>query len=171
MDALYKALFLIALATGLRASQLGAVTEHNWTTFATRFSSVSLVPAPTNLTKNESEDYRLQPVLIPAWIESRQHHKLCSVLALHQHQYMKLTSQANKDHLWARSTKEVRDVLLITHPQKVYWCRWSGKTFEGTGSLLGGGQTSLSEDTLHRQSPVCWPMEFAVVLHRKIPSP
>lgn len=49
MDVLHKALFLLTLATGFRASQLRALTRHpNWTVLTTGNSHVCLAPAPND---------------------------------------------------------------------------------------------------------------------------
>ncbi|KAG0721144.1 hypothetical protein GWK47_006512 [Chionoecetes opilio] len=65
---LQKALFLVALATGFRASQLRALTRFpQWTTFSRDGSAVSLSLSPKVLGKNERQDHRLQPVVVPAW--------------------------------------------------------------------------------------------------------
>ncbi|MPC60256.1 hypothetical protein E2C01_054295 [Portunus trituberculatus] len=83
VPALKKALFLTALASGLRASQLRALTRFpQWTVFVEDRSHVSLAPSPRFLTKNEREDHRLQLVVIPAWMDHGEHHSLCPVAAL-----------------------------------------------------------------------------------------
>ena len=83
LHSLKKSLFLTALASGLRASQLRALTRFpQWTSFADDLSSVSLAPSPHFLAKNEREDHRLQPVVVPAWLVQGRHHSLCPVAAL-----------------------------------------------------------------------------------------
>ena len=60
---LQKALFLIALASGLRSSQLKALTRFPpWTSFAEDDSRVSLAPSANFLAKNEREDHRLHAI-------------------------------------------------------------------------------------------------------------
>ena len=83
LSSLRKALFLVALASGLCVSQLRALTRYlQWTTFAMDRSAVSLASSPRFLAKNEREDHLLQPVVIPAWMDGRFHHSLCPVQAL-----------------------------------------------------------------------------------------
>ena len=73
---LHKAVFLLALATGLRASQLHALTRRPaWTIFASGDTQVSLAPLPSFLAKNEREQHRLQPIIIPAWSENGVPHR------------------------------------------------------------------------------------------------
>ena len=80
---LQKALFLVALATGFRASQLRALTRFpQWTTFSRDGSAVSLSLSPKVLGKNERQDHRLQPVVVPAWSAGDAAHPLCPVSAL-----------------------------------------------------------------------------------------
>lgn len=51
-------------------------------TFGSGLDMVSLAPSPAFLTKNEREDFRLQPVVVPAWKLRQGHHGLCPVFAL-----------------------------------------------------------------------------------------
>ena len=54
LDLLKLALFLVALASGFRASQLKALTRFpRYTSFTTDGSAVSLAPSPMSLAKNE----------------------------------------------------------------------------------------------------------------------
>lgn len=57
--------------------------------------------APTFYSKNEREEHRLQPALIPEWIKFGQYRRLCLVYALHT--YMVLMSKAHPNHLWVWS--------------------------------------------------------------------
>ena len=64
---LQRALFLVAMASGLRASQLHALTRHpSWLVFATDGGRVSLAPSPRFLAKNEREGLVLTPIVIRA---------------------------------------------------------------------------------------------------------
>ena len=59
---LRKALFLVAMASGLRSSQLHALTRHPaWLVFAPDGQRVSLAPSPKFLAKNEREGHVLTP--------------------------------------------------------------------------------------------------------------
>ena len=81
-----KALFLVALATGFRSSQLRALTRFpQWTSFSADMSLVSLALSPKVLGKNERLDHRLQPILLPAWRENGLSHPLCPVASLHSY--------------------------------------------------------------------------------------
>ncbi|MPC61013.1 hypothetical protein E2C01_055075 [Portunus trituberculatus] len=83
LEFLKKTLSLTALASGFRTSQLRALTRFpQWTSFADDMSNVSLVAFPSFLAKNEREDHRLQPLLVPAWFSQGAHHPLCPVSAL-----------------------------------------------------------------------------------------
>ena len=94
-----RALFLLALATGLRASQLHALSRRPaWTVFAAGDTQVSLAPVPTFLAKNERETHRLHPVVVPAWFEAGGHHPLCPVAALRA--YLLSTRRASLDSLF-----------------------------------------------------------------------
>ena len=82
-DILVRAVFLIALASGLRVSQLAAlVRSPALTHFAPGDTSVTLAPYPAFLAKNEWEGHRLGPVSVPAWFVGPVHHALCPVAAL-----------------------------------------------------------------------------------------
>ncbi|KAK3889778.1 hypothetical protein Pcinc_006339 [Petrolisthes cinctipes] len=94
-----KALFLTAFASGMRASQLHALTRHTaWTVFATNDALVSLAPVPLFLAKNEREDHSLLPFTIPAWFEEGVHHPLCPVAALRS--YLHFTEAAPRENLF-----------------------------------------------------------------------
>lgn len=96
-----KACFLLALASGLRVSQIRALTRFpNWTTFGPDDTSVTLAPSPTFLAKNEREDHRLQPILVPALPDQSQVKGLCPVYALRA--YLNATSEASKEALFVR---------------------------------------------------------------------
>lgn len=102
MDALHISLFLLALATRFRASQIRGLPQHNhWTVFTTGFFHVSLALAQTHLSKTEMEDHRMQSIFTPAWIEASEPHHLCPVWALQT--CITFTPQAQKDHLFILS--------------------------------------------------------------------
>ena len=83
---LKKALFLVAMASGLRASQLHALIRHpTWLVFSGDGRRVSLAPSPKFLAKNEREGHVLEPLVIQAWIVAGSHHPLCPVDALRRY--------------------------------------------------------------------------------------
>ena len=88
---LHKALFLVAMASGLRASQLHALVRHpSWLVFAADGRQMSLAPSPKFIAKNEREGHTLSPIVIQAWMEQNTHHPLCPVGVLRQ--YVRATS-------------------------------------------------------------------------------
>ena len=98
-DLLLRALFLVALATGLRVSQLGALLRTpEFTKFAPGLASVTLAPRPSFLAKNERERHRMRPVTFPAWFVDSSHHPLCPVSALDS--YLAATSRSTCQQLW-----------------------------------------------------------------------
>ena len=108
-DLLLRALFLVALATGHRVSQLGALLRTpEFTKFAPGMSAVTLSPKPSFLAKNEREGHRVRPVTIPAWTEGSSSHPLCPVSALAA--YVDATRQASGPLLWVdpRSLRPLR---------------------------------------------------------------
>ena len=83
---LQKALFLVAMASGLRASQLHAlVRAPSWLVFSQDGRRVSLAPSPKFLAKNEREGHVLSPIDIQAWMDGGTHHPLCPVAALRRY--------------------------------------------------------------------------------------
>ena len=88
-----RALFLVAMASGLRVSQLHALTRQPaLTAFAGELASVSLAPSPGFLAKNEREGHRLGPIVIPAWLVDGVRQPLCPVSALRA--YLDATAEA-----------------------------------------------------------------------------
>ena len=82
-DALLRALFLVAMATGHRVSQLAALMRGPaFTRFGPGDTSVTLATKPRFLAKNERAGHRMKPVTIHAWMVGQNHHKLCPVKAL-----------------------------------------------------------------------------------------
>ena len=91
-DLLRKALFLVALASGLRSSQLHALIRHpSWLVFSSDGRQVSLAPSPKFLAKNERLGHSLQPSTLRAWMLEDAHHPLCPVGALRD--YVRATSR------------------------------------------------------------------------------
>lgn len=83
---LQKALFLVAMASGFRASQLHALIRHpSWLTFTPDGRRVSLAPSPRFLAKNEREGHILTPLVLRAWTVGHASHPLCPVAALWQY--------------------------------------------------------------------------------------
>ena len=83
---LRKALFLVAMASGLRASQLHALTRHpSWLVFTEDGRQVSLAPSPKFLAKNEREGHVLAPIVLQAWLVGGRPHLLCPVEALRRY--------------------------------------------------------------------------------------
>ena len=81
-----KALFLIAMASGLRASQLHALVRYPaWLVFSQDGRRVSLAPSPKFLAKNEREGHVLEPIVLRAWMVEGAHHTLCPVEALRRY--------------------------------------------------------------------------------------
>ncbi|MPC46628.1 hypothetical protein E2C01_040351 [Portunus trituberculatus] len=67
---LQRAIFLLALATGYRASQIAALTRHpSFTTIDSNGKAVTLTPSPSFLAKNEQADNLIGPLRVPAFKE------------------------------------------------------------------------------------------------------
>ena len=99
LDRLFKAVFLLSLASGLRCSQLAALSRSpSLTSFKSSDSSVSLVPHPTFIAKNERVDHVLGPVVVPAWFSDGSPHLLCPVAALRE--YVSSTPADPSSPLW-----------------------------------------------------------------------
>ena len=100
---LQRAVFLLALATGYRASQLAAVTRHSsFSKLEEDFSALTLSPSPTFLAKNERADAMIGPVRIPSFLEGGRPHPLCPVRAFQD--YVGRTEGVSEDHLFYNST-------------------------------------------------------------------
>ena len=98
LDKLHKAIFLVALATGLRISQLAAlIRTPGFCIFRNNEETVSLAPNPKFLAKNEREKHRLQPIEVVGWKERDNFHPLCPVRALKL--YIERT-KSSKGRLW-----------------------------------------------------------------------
>ena len=95
---LKKALFLVALASGLRVSQLRALTRaETLTRFTPDLTQVTLAPNPQFIAKNERLHHRMKPVIVPALIEGGSAHTLCPVRALRE--YMNEVA-GDEENLW-----------------------------------------------------------------------
>lgn len=119
-DLLKKTLFLVALASGFRASQLNALScSPQLTVFAPDGSVVSLAPAPNFLAKNERLDHHLRPFTLPAWLLHSGSHPLCSVATLRA--YLDATPSHGSSHLFCDqrsdsplSTRRIADIIRAT---------------------------------------------------------
>ena len=108
-----KAIFLIALATGHRVSQLAALVRGNsFTRFTPGDLSVTLAPSPEFLAKNERTAHRIEPVVIDAWLQDGSHHALCPVAALRR--YLDNTENTQAQYLWVQpaSGRRLRSVAV-----------------------------------------------------------
>ena len=99
-----KAVFLVALASGLRVSQLAALTRsHVLTKFAGGARKVTLAVHPSFLAKNERLHHRMKPVVIPALWSGDVPHVLCPVAALQK--YVQATESEERLWIWPTSGK------------------------------------------------------------------
>lgn len=81
---LRKALFIMALASGLRVSQLSVLNIFPpWTVFKQLLDSDSLMHSPAHLVKNDWEDHQLDHVVVPSLCKGRDYHSLFLVIVLH----------------------------------------------------------------------------------------
>ncbi|XP_076055328.1 uncharacterized protein LOC143033730 [Oratosquilla oratoria] len=95
---LQRAVFLLALATGYRASQLAAITRHqSFSNLEEDCSALTLAPSPTFLAKNEQADM-IGPIRIPSFLEEGNPHPLCPVRAFKD--YVERTEGVSEDHLF-----------------------------------------------------------------------
>ncbi|KAK3886844.1 hypothetical protein Pcinc_009030 [Petrolisthes cinctipes] len=99
---LQKALFLLALATGYRASQLAALTRHTaFSSVTPNLTSLTISPSPAFLAKNEQADDRIGPLAVPSFLRDGNFHPLCPVHAFVA--YVEATRGASPDHLFYNS--------------------------------------------------------------------
>ncbi|XP_076065921.1 uncharacterized protein LOC143039577 [Oratosquilla oratoria] len=99
---LQRAVFLLALATGYRASQLAAITRHqSFSKLEEDCSALTLAPSPTFLAKNEQADDMIGPIRIPSFLEEGNPHPLCPVRAFQD--YVERTEGVSEDHLFYNS--------------------------------------------------------------------
>ena len=114
-DLLLKTVFLTAMATGHRVSQLAALLRtQQFMQFGPDDCSVTLTPRPLFLAKNEREGHRVAPILVPAWITPTGHHPLCPVTSLRA--YVAATADFSGNALWVnpRSGKALKPAGLAT---------------------------------------------------------
>lgn len=98
-DLLLKALFLTAMATGHRVSQLAALLRTSqFMRFGHDDMSVTLAPKPFFLAKNERAGHRMSPVTVPAWRTLGEPHPLCPVAALKA--YVSASRTYSGPNLW-----------------------------------------------------------------------
>ena len=98
LDCLKRALFLIALASGHRVSQLAALVRGPaFLRFFPGDAGVSLAPFPGFLAKNERDRHRLAPGFVRAWSGGGIPHALCPVAALRA--YLRVVGGPS-DALW-----------------------------------------------------------------------
>ena len=99
INSLHRALFLIALASGMRVSELAALSRYpSLTVFGIENTMVTLATNPKFLAKNERVNHRMKPKRIPAWKIDGNHHPLCPVAALQQ--YMSIVKSKDSNTLW-----------------------------------------------------------------------
>ena len=110
---LQKALFLTAMASGMRASQLHALTRHPaWLVFSEDGRRVSLAPSPKFLAKNEREGHILSPIVIQAWMDRDHHHLLCPVEALRRYVEASQQRTHHRLFLWPTSGKPLSRIQI-----------------------------------------------------------
>ncbi|KAK4321227.1 hypothetical protein Pmani_007952 [Petrolisthes manimaculis] len=101
-ERLMSSLFLLALASGFRASQLAALTRHpNFTSFGENDNYLTLAPSPTFLAKNERFDRLIAPLRVPALKGDHSHLPLCPVHATRA--YIEHTKHLAPTHLFYNS--------------------------------------------------------------------
>ena len=119
-DSLLRAVFLVAMATGHRVSQMAAlVRSPSFTQFGPGDSSVTLATRPGFLAKNERANHRMKPIVIHAWMVDDRHHPLCPVRALRV--YLDATSNTNRVEMWLdpKSTRPLTAATLATEIVRV----------------------------------------------------
>ena len=118
MDLLHKSVFLIALASGLRISQLVALARSPaHTKFPIDGSSVILAPFPGFLAKNERSGDKVGPVEVPAWKLEGHNHILCPVATLKEY-LSQVPLDSERLWVWPDSLKP----CSISHLRKII-CR------------------------------------------------
>ena len=115
-DLFSRTLFLVAMATGHRVSQLAALLRSpEFTRFGPDDSSVTLATRPLFLAKNERAGHRMKPVTIHAWLTGGTHHPLCPVKAMRE--YLSATSGSSNVNLWLdpHSARPLNSSALAKH--------------------------------------------------------
>ena len=103
---LQRALFLVATASGLRASQLHGLVRHpSWLVFTPDGRCAILAPSLKLLAKNESQGHNLLPLILSAWVCEGSHYALCPVEAVRR--YLAVTEDRTPKHLfvWPNTLK------------------------------------------------------------------
>lgn len=99
---LQRAVFLLALVSGYRASQLAALTRFpEYTLLAVLRQELIIAPSPAFLAKNEQSDSLIGPLTIQSLLEDSSYHPLCPVNALGE--YLRLSEGVSEDHLFLNS--------------------------------------------------------------------
>jgi integrase len=104
---LMKCIFMLALATGKRCSELHAISRSpNFLRFARRNTSVFIQSNPGFLAKTESLTKRPDPFEIPALFDKRgKPHRNCPVMTLRA--YLDRTSDYKGPHLFINPTSKI----------------------------------------------------------------
>ena len=79
-----KTMFLLGLALGNRAGELASILRSaKFITFSRNKKSVTILPNPGFLAKNEAPSFRRKPMVVKALLKrDGSHHALCSVYTL-----------------------------------------------------------------------------------------
>ena len=108
-DITLKTLFLLALASGRRVSELHSLLRRRgFIVFGEHYNWVRLHPNPQFLAKNETASFRRGPLLINAFKNTQgEHHPLCPVMCLKQ---------------YLRVSRHVRSASLFVNPRTLVPC-------------------------------------------------
>lgn len=99
---LQRSVFLLALATNYRASQLAAVTRlPSFSRLEENCSALTFSPSPIFLAKNERADDMIGSLRIPSFLEGDHPHPLCPVHEFKD--YVGRTEGVSEDHLFYNS--------------------------------------------------------------------
>ncbi|MPC80331.1 hypothetical protein E2C01_074909 [Portunus trituberculatus] len=110
---LRKALFLVAMVSGLRGSQLHALIRHpSWLVFSRDGRRVSLAPFPKFLAKNEREGHSLAPIVLQAWMEGLHHHPFCPVESLRRYVGSTSDPQHTRLFIWPDTHKPLSRIHI-----------------------------------------------------------
>ena len=107
LDLTRKCIFLLGLALGCRISEFHSLLRGNrYIKFARNMKSVTLIPNACFIAKNETLDFRRQPMVVHALFKrDGSHSPLCPVLALKQ--YLELTQHCNSEKLFVSPVSAV----------------------------------------------------------------
>ena len=119
IDSFYMSVFLLALATGNRVSEIHALLrEDQFLEFSS--SGVLLSPNPNFLAKNESPSNRRSPIFIPRLSnEDGSPHPLCPVNSLSV--YLSLTARTRSFKLFV-DPRDLSDLSI--HKLRLYLCKF-----------------------------------------------